>query len=305
MGYLCNMKVFRMKIFLIFIVFAFVAKAQEGDFQYLGSGSDLCIHDGQPMSIRLIEKGFTDHTEVVFCPAGIRRSSQHDVKRRYSFDWESKYNTIYFRNRDGIVYEGMNEHGFSASLIYLQDSELPGKEKQLIPIAASLAVNFFIDHFTSIDTALLAIWDIRIYDDLGLNGGWPFRIVLHDTSGASAYVEYVNGSRQVYTPDNPAFVVAGPDQNRLIKLAYLSEAKPETNAEKLYLEMSGSTHLPNAPLILVQLYMKYFGSSKYYTFFRYAEDKEIIIMTPRDEEAVFKFSEAEFIPGKEVVTRFF
>lgn len=305
MDYLCNMQVFRMKICLIFIVSAFVTQAQLAGFHYLGSGSDLCINEGQTMSMRLVEKGFTDQTEVVFCPAGIRRSSQSDVKRRYSFDWEAKYNTIYFRNRDGIVYEGMNEHGFSASLVYLQESELPEKEKQLIPIAASQVVNFFIDHFKSIDTALLAIWDIRVYDDLGFAGGWPFRIVLHDTSGATAYVEYTNGSRHVYTPDSPAFVIAGPDQNSLIKLLYIPDVKPNTNIEKLYLEMSDAASQPNAPLILLQLYMKYFSSTRYYTFFRYPHDKEITILTPGDEEGVFRFSETEFIPGKEVVTTFF
>ncbi|MEE4257190.1 MAG: linear amide C-N hydrolase [Bacteroidales bacterium] len=294
-----------MKIFFIFLVFTLMMNAQEERFRQLGSGSDLSIYDSLPMSMHLIEKAFVDNTEVVFSPAGMKRSSQSDVKRRYSYGWESKYNTIYFRTHDGIVYEGMNEHGFSASLIYLQYSQLPEKEKVLIPIAASLAVNFFIDHFKCIDTALLAIWDIRIYDDLGFDGRWPFRIVLHDTSGASAYVEYIQGSRQVYTPDNPALVVAGPDYTRLIKLVHLPEEIPETNIEALYSDLQPSLNQANAPLILLQHYMKYFGDKEYYSFFRYPRDKEIIILTPEEDEAAFNFNEAEFIPGKEITTGFF
>lgn len=305
MDYLCNMHIFRVKICLVFFVSALMTFAQKGGLHNLGSGADLCIYDSVPMSVRLVEKGFSNQTEVIFCPAGIRRSSQSDARRRYAFNWESKYNTIYFRNRDGIVYEGMNEHGFSASLVYLQDCELPEREKQLIPIAASLAVNFFIDHFTCIDTALLAIWDIRIYDDLGMEGGWPFRIVLHDTSGASAYVEYIEGSRQVYTPESPAFVVAGPDRGSLIKLAYIPDEKPQSDIEKLYIEMLPSVNLPNAPLILLQLHMKYFSDTQFNTFFRYPHEREITILISGDEEAVFSFSEAEFIPGKEVTTVFF
>lgn len=299
------MQVIRLILLTVFLALAANSWAQESLSSNLGSGSDFIMHDSLPLSIRLLEKAFAGQTEVVFCPAGIERSSQDDRKKRFAFYWESKYNNIYFRNSNGIVYEGMNEHGFSASLLFLENSELPPKEKGLIPMAASLAVNFFIDHFKCIDTALLAIWDIRIYDDLGFDGGWPFRIILHDTTGATAYLEYIDGNRQVYTPEAPAFVVAGPDYSRLIKLAYLPEARPETNIEQLYLEMSGSTQLPNAPLILMQLYMKYFGDEEYYSFFRYPRDKEIIILTPEDVEAVFKFSETDFIPGEEVITSFF
>ena len=297
------MQVIRVIILSVFLAIATQSGAQQGLNSYLGSGSDFSMSDSLPMSIRMLEEEFAEQTEFVFCPAGIERLSQDDRKKRYVFDWESKYNNIYLRNRDGLVYEGMNEHGFSASLVFLEECELPPKDKELIPIAASLAVNFFIDHFTCVDTALLAIWDIRIYDDIGQ--GWPFRIVLHDTSGATAYLEYINGSRQVYTPDDPSFIVAGPDYARLIKLAYIPEEKPESDIEKLYLDLIGTGFPPNSTLLLMQYYMKYFSDTEYHSIFRYPMDKEIVVLTPGNDEAVFKFSEAEFIPGKEVSIRFF
>jgi len=297
------MQVIRLILLTVLLAITTDSGAQESLSSNLGSGSDFIMHDSLPMSIRLIEKAFVDQTEVVFCPAGIERSSQDDRKKRFAFYWESKYNNIYFRNNKGIVYEGMNEHGFSASLLFLENNELPPREKGLIPIAASLALNFFIDHFKSVDTALLAIWDIRIYDDTG--NGWPFRIVLHDTTGATAIVEYINGSRQVYTPESPAFVVAGPEYERLIELAYIPDRSPEKDIEKLYLDFIRTDFPPNSPLLLMQYYMEYFIDQEYYSFFRYPADKEIIVLTPGGDEAVFKFSEAEFIPGEEVSVRFF
>lgn len=297
------MQVFRLILFLIFLTAASHSGAQQTLNTYLGSGSDFMMIDSLPMSIRLLERGFMDQTEIVFCPSGIHRSSQDDRKKRYAFDWESKYNNIYFRNNDGLVYEGMNEYGFSASLVFFEQCKLSPVEKEGIPIAASLAVNFFIDHFKCIDTALLAIWDIRIYNDIG--HGWPFRIVLHDTSGATAYLEYINGNRHVYTPDDPAFVVAGPDYARLIRLAYIPDETPSSNIEQLYLDLMRSGFPPNSSLLLMQYYMKYFGDTEYYTIFRYPVDKELVVLTPGDDEAVFKFSETEFIPGKEVSIIFF
>lgn len=288
---------------MVFLAAGSYSAAQNTLNTHLGSGSDFAMSDSLPMSIMMLEEKFAHQTDVIFCPAGIQRSSQDDRKKRYAFDWISRYNNIYFRNSEGLVYEGMNEHGFSASLLFLDESRLAKKEKEQIPIGASLAVNFFIDHFKCIDTALLAIWDIRIYNDL--EQGCPFRIVLHDSTGATAYVEYIDGSRQVYTPDEPAFIVAGPEYARLIKLAHIPEESPESKIEELYLELIRTGFPPNSSLLLMQYYMKYFGDTDYYIFFRYPADKEIVILTPGEDEAVFKFSEVEFIPGKEVSIKFF
>lgn len=297
------MQYIRTIFIVVFVAIVINSGAQQALVNALGSGSDFMMNDSLGSSMRLVEKEFADQTEVVFCPAGIQRSSQDDRKKRYVFDWVSKYNNIYLKSRDKLVYEGMNEHGFSASLLFLDECKLPQKEKELIPIAASLAVNFFIDHFKCVDTALLAVWDIRIYDDK--EQGWPFRIVLHDSTGATAYVEYINGGRQVYTPDDPAFVVAGPDYTHQIKLGYIPDETPVSNIEKLYLDLFNTGFPPNASLLLMQYYMKYFGNTEYYTFFRYHLEKEMVILTPGNDEAVFKFSEAEFIPGKEVSLKFF
>ncbi len=175
--------------------------------------------------------------EVVYCPAGIRRSSPNDVRKRHTFDWESKYNNIYVKLPGGLIVEGMNDQGFSASLMFLENSVLPGSDKVHIPIAVSLSVNFFIDHFNSVDTALLAIWDIRLFDDLAASSGWPFRIVLHDSTGATACFEYVEGQKRVYTPDPPSLIVDGPNYARLLTLRHISDSIPLGKAEHRFMDL--------------------------------------------------------------------
>jgi penicillin V acylase-like amidase (Ntn superfamily) len=124
--------------------------------------------------------------------------------------------------------------------MFMPSSVLAEKEKELIPIGTSLVVNFFIDHFKCIDTALLAIWDIRVFDDRDGESSWPFRLVLRDSTGSTAYLEYVNGKKRVYTPESPACIVSGPDYAHLLTIKYITDSLPKTKAEKRFIQVSES-----------------------------------------------------------------
>ena len=141
------MHLLKASLITLLLIVTSMLSAQNSQGWELGTGSDLCIYDSLPFSLSMLEEGFVTSSEVIFCPTGIKRSSPNDVRKRYPFDWEVKYNNIYLKNSEGIVYEGMNEHGFSATLMFLENCQLPEKERKLIPVGASLAVNFFIDHF--------------------------------------------------------------------------------------------------------------------------------------------------------------
>jgi hypothetical protein len=292
-------------ILLSLVPYFTLAQTIECDKWDMNSGADLALFESQAFSMSMVGADLMTNSTIVFCPAGIERSSPDDIKKRWSFDWTVKYNNVYLKTNDGIVIEGINEHGFSASLMFLENSSLPGKQKELIPIATSLLVNFFIDHFKAIDTALLAVWDIRPYNDVELSCDWPFRLVLHDSTGATAYIEYANGQRQVYTPDYPSFIVGGPDYTRLITIAYLNDSIIEHKAEKLYVDIVKTAYPPNIDLVLLKYYIQNFGEEAYYTILRYPQTREINFLLPSGDAANFKFSEIEFIPGREVSTRYF
>jgi len=279
-------------ITIVLFLFPAYAHAQNsldcGEWE-LESGTDISSAS-LPISKSSIGTMVMTDAQIVFCPAGIERYSPNDVKKRYPFEWTVKYNNFYLKTEGGIVFEGMNEHGFSASLMYLKNASLPDKEKELIPIAASLSINFFIDHFKCIDTALLAVWDIRVFDDIGLECGWPFRIVLHDSTGSTAIIEYVGGSRHVYTPDPPAVIVGGPDYARLITIMHLPDSLPGNEAEKRYLNI---------------LETNIIAAEKTFLFMRSLDIPEVLIINPAGEDRYFNFKEIEFIPGEEIIMKLF
>lgn len=201
------------------------------------SGTDILTVAQQVYSFRTWDQTMLAGTELMLCPAGMKRVSPNDVRKRRTFDWVSEYNNIYLRLPCGLVVEGMNDEGFSASLMFLESGLLPGEDRIHIPIAATLCVNFFIDHFNCVDTALLAIWDIRIFDDPGSGCGWPFRIILHDSTGATAFFEYTDGHKRVYTPDPPVLIVGGPEYARLLTLRHISDSLASGRAEERFMEL--------------------------------------------------------------------
>jgi len=268
------------------------------------SGTDLLSFDSIPFSLRMVDSGLMESAQMVFCPAGIERSSPNDVKKRNRFEWTVKFNNIYLKTAEGLIFEGMNEHGFSASLMFLNNSSLPDKDRVHIPITASLAVNFFIDHFQCIDTALLAVWDIRIFDDIGLECGWPFRLVLHDSGGSTAYIEYVGGILRVFTPESPALVVSGPDYTRLITLKHVPDSIPKGKAERRFLNILDTNDLAGVSWKLLQHYDEN-NINFPYGILRDHKNCGLIIMDPDSEQRVYDFRKIGFVPGGEYFEKIF
>ena len=88
-------------------------------------------------------------------------------------------------------------------------------------------------------------------------------------------------------------------------MRYIPGTFPENKIETLYLDIIGTGFPTNTALILLRSYMVNFSSKRYYGFFRYHSDRELFILTPSNDEAVFNFKDIDFIPGEEVEMRFF
>ena len=298
------MRLYQTYIVILLLLIPIFSSAQQSincdEWDY-DSGLDLFPFDSISYSISKIDPVLLQNAELVVCPAGIKRSSPDDNKKRLRFDWISKYNNIYIKSAQGIVFEGMNEHGFSASLMYLKNSQLPEKDKEHLPIAASLVVNFFIDHFKSIDTALLAIWDIRIFDDVGLDCGWPFRIVLHDSGGATVYLEYTDGKRYVYTPAPPALIVGGPDYTRLLSLKYFADSIPKGASEIRFRDIMMSCETPMDQWRKIQEYDENKPGEVH--LYRDHGKREILILGESEKKRSINFSETDFSKEEESIEK--
>jgi hypothetical protein len=249
--YICNMRLY---LLILLLLAAQLLAAQEEicKEEVMEHASDLMYESGTGMGIiseGTWNKNIFEDADIVMCRPGFWRSSPGDVKKRFGFEWKVRYSNVYITTRDGIAVEGMNEHGLSASLLPLEESRLPAREAELIPLAGSMAVNFFIDYFKSIDTALLAVWDIRLFNDLDLPCGYPFRIVLHDTTGNTLYLEYIEGIPFVYTPEAPAFIVGGPPYSRLLTLKHIKDSTPRSQAEEKYVDFIDQPQEEQIPAI--------------------------------------------------------
>ena len=88
-------------------------------------------------------------------------------------------------------------------------------------------------------------------------------------------------------------------------MRYIPGTFPKNHIETLYLDIIGTGFPTNTALILLKSYMLNFSNIRYFGFFRYHHEKELFILTPSNDEAVFNFKDIDFVPGEEVVTRFF
>lgn len=191
--------------------------------------------DSSYISFRSWDGDMPEVDTIILEQPPIHRESPNDIKKRYRFEWTSRYCSALLASKDGLILDGMNHHGFSASLMFLDESSLPDRDKEHIPIAASMIINFFIDHFNNVDTAMLAAWDIRIFEDEDAIPGWPFRIILHDSTGSTVIIEHIDGNKRIYTPDPPALTVDGSDYARLLTLAYINDSLPLNQNEETFI----------------------------------------------------------------------
>ncbi len=302
----------RMLLFIILIIYLFIpgyTTAQvslDCDKLFMDAGTDIIMKDSiSVISARSWYSTLSDDTHIVFCPAGIERSSPNDVKKRCPFEWTVKYDNIYVEVFDGIVIEGMNEHGLSASLMFHEKSRLPKKEKTLIPIAASLWIRFFLDHFKCIDTAMLAVWDIRLFSDLDSNCDWPFRLVLHDSTAATAYIEYVDGNLRVYDPDPPAVIIDGSDYASLLIEKYIpTGVSHESPAGRFIMaEDTLMKYRHSINIVSVMEILEYLGKNTQKASWLLARDHReaaLQFLSEDRESIIYKLDEVNFTPGKEI-----
>ncbi|NQT78144.1 MAG: linear amide C-N hydrolase [Bacteroidetes bacterium] len=281
------------------------------DKLFMDAGTDIIMKDNiSVISVRSWYSTPPDDARIVFCPAGIERSSPNDVKKRCPFEWTVKYDNIYVEVLNGIVIEGMNKHGLSASLMFLKNSRLPKKEKTLIPIAASLWTRFYLDHFKCIDTAMLAVWDIRLFDDLNSKCGWPFRLVLHDSTGATAFIEYIDGKLRVYDPGPPAVITDGPDYASLLIEKYIpTGVSPESPAAR-FIRLEDTLMKYRYPINIVSVLeiLEYPGTNTPKASWFLARDHReatLQFLSEDKRDIRYKLDEVNFTPGKEIRQKLF
>jgi penicillin V acylase-like amidase (Ntn superfamily) len=107
-----------------------------------------------------------------------------------------------------LIMDGMNEYGLSASFLWLTDSSLPTfengspKDKRLLWVHT---VNYILGKFKTVAEVELALSDQKNPDYVlimgldGLDSVLSLHVVVHDSSGASMLIEWINYTQYIYT----------------------------------------------------------------------------------------------------------
>lgn len=117
------------------------------------------------------------------------------------YEWKSKYGSVVVVMNDHISMSGINERGFSAHVLWLQDTKVAPRDPKLPGLSITMWMQWFLDSFATVEEAVEASrtlpFQIRMAKDehgtLGL-----FHIAIEDPGGDSAIFELIEGQLKIY-----------------------------------------------------------------------------------------------------------
>nr|WP_228840600.1 linear amide C-N hydrolase [Candidatus Protochlamydia phocaeensis] len=138
------------------------------------------------------------HSNIWVFPRGIKRNGAVD---RNPIAWTSKYGSVTVSGYDVGTADGMNEKGFVANLLYLDESDYgkPDGSKPLLSI--SLWAQYALDNFETVAEAVehLRQEPFQIVTSTLPNGSLAqLHLSISDSSGDSAVFEYLNGKLVIH-----------------------------------------------------------------------------------------------------------
>lgn len=148
--------------------------------------------------------------------------------------WQTKYKLVGFRgahslSKDGQYFDGMNEKGLSAALLWLdrtwpegRRSGYPGPKEGTLNLSIKYVVNFILSQCDSVACAVSLLKNeergpIVFGEAITFAGiiltNLPLHLVLHDANNKSAVVEWYNGKEFIYDESNKQY---NPDTIRVL-----------------------------------------------------------------------------------------
>jgi len=154
---------------------------------------------------------------IRFNPAGTSGQAQYTPKNCHPLKWTSKYASITFNlsiaktkslndGKYGAGVDGINQAGLKAGTYFLASSVFPEDGVQATIDIGSL-MQYLLDNFKSVDEALADLTGDR-YRITSMPTGLvdiKLHLFLHDVTGASAIVEFIDGNIKVIS--NPLIPV--------------------------------------------------------------------------------------------------
>ncbi|MBS0350265.1 MAG: linear amide C-N hydrolase [Proteobacteria bacterium] len=160
-------------------------------------------YDGQP----IIGHNFdwaNPYAFIVINPVGIKRRSGSMDSHFKPLEWVSKYGsaTINLAGPDHrvmpqAVVSGLNQFGLSASILWLESAQYPSGSTQTV-LGTSQWVQYFLDNAKTVTEAIELARHVEVEPTLFHGQKILAHLMIHDASGASAVIEYLNGKLNIY-----------------------------------------------------------------------------------------------------------
>lgn len=140
------------------------------------------------------------------------------------YKWTSKYGSLVVTMNDHVSMSGMNERGFSAHVLWLEDTKVAPRDPKLPGLSITMWMQWLLDSFASVqeavDTSRSLPFQIRMArDEFGSPG--LFHIAVEDASGDSAIFEMIDGDLKIHHDRSYIVMTNEPTYDK--QLAILSE----------------------------------------------------------------------------------
>lgn len=132
-------------------------------------------------------------------PKGMKRNGETG---KNSIEWTSKYGSVITSAYDISTTDGMNEAGFSASVLWLVESEYPDVDKNRPGLTIAAWAQYVLDNFATVDEAVKVLEQepFTILTDKvpGEDRLATLHLSISDASGDSAIIEYIDGKQVIH-----------------------------------------------------------------------------------------------------------
>lgn len=142
-----------------------------------------------------------DKFVLVFNPRGVSRTAQLIEPQNAPVEWTSKYGSVTVNiDAEDITQgatDGMNEHGLTAAVLWMEASKYP--EADTRPgLDDGMWVQYCLDNFKTVQEVIANAPSLRVEEDKYLDKTVALHLYIHDPSGNSAILEYLDGNLVIH-----------------------------------------------------------------------------------------------------------
>jgi len=145
---------------------------------------------------RTMDVNFDDMPLMVVTPRDVER---HGETEENPLKWKTRYGSVAITMfHTGAVNDGINEQGFTAQLLYLDQSDYGKLDPKKSGLSIAYLAQYMLDNFKTVDEALKSLdtYQVRLAENAGKIA--PLHLAIQDSTGDSAVVEFIAGKAVIH-----------------------------------------------------------------------------------------------------------